>query len=116
MSNIPEIASLPANKVVGLIPADFLKSGVRRYPTPLRNPTWSKRADMNRERPSAPAKKRQRRPLPAPKPPRLRPFPISWDEWEKAAAAGDEIIRAQLERLKRGEAEIARRDADGRWP
>ena len=33
MSNIPEMASsLPANKVVGLIPADFLKSGVRRYP------------------------------------------------------------------------------------
>jgi hypothetical protein len=70
---------------------------------------------MNRERPSAPAKKRQRRPLAAPKPSRLHPFPISWDEWEKAAA-GDEIIHAELRRLKRGEAEIARRNADGRWP
>ncbi len=77
---------------------------------------WSKRVAMNRERPSASAKKRQRRLLPAPKPSRLRPFPISWDEWEKAAAAGNEIIRAELEWLKRGEAEIARRNADGRWP
>ncbi len=70
---------------------------------------------MNRERPSTPAKKRQRRPLPAPKPSRLRPFPISWDEWEKAAA-GNEIIHAELEWLKRGEAEIERQRTAGRWP
>jgi hypothetical protein len=71
---------------------------------------------VNRERPSAPAKKRRRRPLPAPKSSSQRPFPLSREEWEKAAAAGDWVIAAELERIRKGKAEIARRRAVGRWP
>lgn len=44
-----------------------------------------------------------------------QPFPCSRSEWERRAP-DDPVIRSELERLRRGEAELARRRARGGKP